>query len=651
MGSRFECTNTTSSSSPSVVVVVSERQSNCKSGAVKTTGCLLPSCTLTLPYPFEVDALKQRAWEPFELDSTKSITCSVLFPLPPPDLLDEAEAEEDDVGEDPTTLVVVDFCFFKVAAEVVVVVLVVRVWANCTCSVSEETSSCGNAAGNGLDASTTHESTSLSDCVVCTEDVDATSSKRSLNETNDNDDDCSLRSLLLGARCRLAPLRQSISRRGSLSSSPLWPLTITLVHGVRRTLAVWDVAVSKECNDSVSKVEEASGISKPESLLSVTLAKWGVAGVDAANGSGGGGGGRDGAAAVATTGLVLQNFGLPYAAHSGVDVNGGVKAKEVVECAAVVMDVVDRAHYIEDKHVDDGDDVDVHAEVDRIDAVVLLFETSVMRIPSKMMPPHHQNLKYFFGVLSIVDLCFQAGNYEKETGIQILSTQIQKVALSIMYLCILLNISELFMCRKTILYYTLISCKFIKCTFLLFSVNASVVNIQYVMLQVVGYSYFRVREPFHFQEVIIRMFRKCIFQWTQHHNRARVKISIKMTSTELKVGLVTGRPSSRVLKPPGGGHSNIFAEAEVSVNAPRPKYNQQNSTNLNACLGSTDANEAVEKLREEIAQTKQAADTEQTKRFDTKEHNSQQMAENAINNNAGPKGRIPPGGHTSGGFW
>uniref|UniRef100_A0A1A9UNB9 Uncharacterized protein n=1 Tax=Glossina austeni TaxID=7395 RepID=A0A1A9UNB9_GLOAU len=124
-----------------------------------------------------------------------------------------------------------------------------------------------------------------------------------------------------------------------------------------------------------------------------------------------------------------------------------------------------------------------------------------------------------------------------------------------------------------------------------------------------------------------------------------------MTSTELKVGLVTGRPSSRVLKPPGGGHSNIFAEAEVSVNAPRPKYNQQNSTNLNACLGSTDANEAVEKLREEIAQTKQAADADQTKRFDTKEHNSQQMAENAINNNAGPKGRIPPGGHTSGGFW
>lgn len=59
--------------------------------------------------------------------------------LPPP-------VDEVDVGDEPTTLVVVDLCFLLAAADVVVVVFVVRVWANCTCSVSDdadETSSLG----------------------------------------------------------------------------------------------------------------------------------------------------------------------------------------------------------------------------------------------------------------------------------------------------------------------------------------------------------------------------------------------------------------------------------------------------------------------------------------------------------------------------
>uniref|UniRef100_A0A1L8E7D6 Uncharacterized protein n=1 Tax=Haematobia irritans TaxID=7368 RepID=A0A1L8E7D6_HAEIR len=83
-----------------------------------------------------------------------------------------------------------------------------------------------------------------------------------------------------------------------------------------------------------------------------------------------------------------------------------------------------------------------------------------------------------------------------------------------------------------------------------------------------------------------------------------------MTSTENSATMTSSsRPSSRVLKPPGGGHSNIFAEPDVSVNAPRPKYNQQNSSNLNACMGSTDPNVVVEKLREEVQHKKETADT------------------------------------------
>ncbi|EDW55174.1 GM10928 [Drosophila sechellia] len=72
-----------------------------------------------------------------------------------------------------------------------------------------------------------------------------------------------------------------------------------------------------------------------------------------------------------------------------------------------------------------------------------------------------------------------------------------------------------------------------------------------------------------------------------------------MTSTELKIGLTTSaRPSSRVLKSPGGGHTNIFSEPDVAVPAPRAKYNQQNSSKLNVCMGSTDLNEVVERIRE-----------------------------------------------------
>lgn len=131
-----------------------------------------------------------------------------------------------------------------------------------------------------------------------------------------------------------------------------------------------------------------------------------------------------------------------------------------------------------------------------------------------------------------------------------------------------------------------------------------------------------------------------------------------MTSTELNVGCPSGsRPSSRVLKPPGGGHSNIFAEPEVRVNAPRPKYNQQNSSNLNACIGSTDPNVAVEKLREEISSqvvTKAARNGNENNNVDTGNNNNSN-SNNGNNNNqkqtTTTTSRVPPGGHSSGGFW
>lgn len=67
-----------------------------------------------------------------------------------------------------------------------------------------------------------------------------------------------------------------------------------------------------------------------------------------------------------------------------------------------------------------------------------------------------------------------------------------------------------------------------------------------------------------------------------------------MSSTEFNIGLTTSaKPSSRVLQPPGGGHSDIFAVSSQQVNKPRPKYDQQNSSNLNFCMNTTDPNAKV----------------------------------------------------------
>ncbi|CAD6995721.1 unnamed protein product [Ceratitis capitata] len=112
-----------------------------------------------------------------------------------------------------------------------------------------------------------------------------------------------------------------------------------------------------------------------------------------------------------------------------------------------------------------------------------------------------------------------------------------------------------------------------------------------------------------------------------------------MTSTETRCGLTSStRPSSRVLKPPGGGHSNIFSEPEVAVNAPRPKYNQQNSSNMNA----------LEKLREEISHNKYAQVEAETQKPITV---ATTPTGQPGGNEQPSRGRVPPGGFSSGGFW
>lgn len=58
------------------------------------------------------------------------------------------------------------------------------------------------------------------------------------------------------------------------------------------------------------------------------------------------------------------------------------------------------------------------------------------------------------------------------------------------------------------------------------------------------------------------------------------------------------KPSSRVLKPPGGGHTDFFSAGESNAPKPRPKYDQQNSSNLNFVMNTTDPNELVKQGNE-----------------------------------------------------
>lgn len=116
-----------------------------------------------------------------------------------------------------------------------------------------------------------------------------------------------------------------------------------------------------------------------------------------------------------------------------------------------------------------------------------------------------------------------------------------------------------------------------------------------------------------------------------------------MSSTEFNVGIASAKTASRVLKPPGGGHSDIFGSSEVKANPPRPKYNQQNSSNMNCVMGTTDPNIKVEQLQHEQVVV------------DAARANNQMQQEKATEDKpvgdaqiGGGRSRVPPGGFSSG---
>lgn len=113
-----------------------------------------------------------------------------------------------------------------------------------------------------------------------------------------------------------------------------------------------------------------------------------------------------------------------------------------------------------------------------------------------------------------------------------------------------------------------------------------------------------------------------------------------MTSTSFNIGMHLDRNSSRVLKPPGGGHTSLFGADEVKANNPRPKHDQQNSSNLNFCMNTTDPNEKV-KQEAACAEQKPAEPKAAAAQSAQPQRDEQQAS----------RSRVPPGGFSSGGFW
>lgn len=95
-----------------------------------------------------------------------------------------------------------------------------------------------------------------------------------------------------------------------------------------------------------------------------------------------------------------------------------------------------------------------------------------------------------------------------------------------------------------------------------------------------------------------------------------------MTSTNFNIGLTSDRNSSRVLRPPGGGHTDIFG-------APEPPVKKDTGRNASSILEGTNTVEVAPSPKK-VAPAPQASKSEPP------------AADGA------PRSRVPPGGFSSG---
>lgn len=139
-----------------------------------------------------------------------------------------------------------------------------------------------------------------------------------------------------------------------------------------------------------------------------------------------------------------------------------------------------------------------------------------------------------------------------------------------------------------------------------------------------------------------------------------------MPSTNVNVGLHDGRTSSRVLKPPGGGHSDIFGQGTAAQSFLRNKNAAQQS-GIGACLFNHEDNSSNGRGTDSNGTTSKLADVTVTSDIIEESNGKTQEVVDAVVQQTEevkkvvpvavaatvlppPKVRVPPGGFSSG-FW
>ncbi|XP_045483420.1 jupiter microtubule associated homolog 1-like [Harmonia axyridis] len=111
-----------------------------------------------------------------------------------------------------------------------------------------------------------------------------------------------------------------------------------------------------------------------------------------------------------------------------------------------------------------------------------------------------------------------------------------------------------------------------------------------------------------------------------------------MTSTSFNVGVdVEAKSSSRVLRPPGGGHTDIFGVKEPIVPEVRKEDNKRNASSI---LEGTNT-QAIQNANSQITKTEEKS---------TQESSPKEIGELPTNqvDQSAQKKRVPPGGFSSG---
>lgn len=119
-------------------------------------------------------------------------------------------------------------------------------------------------------------------------------------------------------------------------------------------------------------------------------------------------------------------------------------------------------------------------------------------------------------------------------------------------------------------------------------------------------------------------------------------VSATMTSAQYNVGFTNDRNSSRVLKPPGGGHTKIFGVDDEEVT-------NRNTTSQKMHMKSSFSFEDDIKPAEKKAEQQGNGETASVSTCEVKKDEGGVEKPAELNSNQ-RRGRVPPGGFSTG-FW